>query len=108
MNKKITANEHAIQMEPAIGIAYYPSDADTPTELISRAEAAITLCKTQNNDYAIFDRSFIKEMHRRKRIAQELNDAIDANLIEPYYQPIIDIQTGKCVSAEALSALATS
>ena len=24
VNKKITANEHAIQMEPAIGIAYYP------------------------------------------------------------------------------------
>lgn len=102
IQKSIVVDKHNFKLDPSMGVAYYPSDANQPGELISRAESALALCKEKNNYYAIFDRSFIKEMHRRKRIAQDLDSAIEAHLIEPYYQPIIDLQTGKCTSLEAL------
>ena len=80
--------------------------ADTPTdgeELLRNADVAMYAAKEQGKGAV---RLFEPSMHGRllERLALEsgLRQAVERSELEVYYQPTVDIATGRCVGAEAL------
>ena len=87
----------------SIGISF-SKDANTSVEdVIREADTAMYQAKSNGKGcYQVFDPSMHKKVQDRLRIDSEMRDGISKNEFENYYQPIVDMETGRVVALEAL------
>ncbi len=52
--------------------------------------------------YVIYDNSLLNETTRRKHLASDMIMALEHNAMELYYQPIVNLENGRCEAVEAL------
>ena len=94
---------HSINVSTSIGITCFPHDADTDEEILINADQAMYASKNSGrNRYTFFTDSMRDERIERSQILQDLRVAVDEDQLELYYQPIVDVKTGRVVKAEAL------
>ncbi|SER01633.1 PAS domain S-box-containing protein/diguanylate cyclase (GGDEF) domain-containing protein [Amphritea atlantica] len=87
----------------SIGIALYPSDAMTLEALMKNADQAMYAAKEEGrNRFHYFTPEMEAVAQQRRRLLNELREALDLQQFEVYYQPILDLQNGRVVKAEAL------
>lgn len=87
----------------SIGITLYPTDGTSQVELIKNADQAMYLSKRNGRDcFSYFSAELNTLAIERLKTINELRQAITLNQLEVYYQPIIDLHTGKIKKAEAL------
>ncbi len=87
----------------SIGIAMYPDDADTPNDLLNKADQAMYAAKKQGrNQFCYFTPAMQAIAENRLRLANDLRTAIAEHQFSLVYQPIVDLATGKIEKAEAL------
>lgn len=87
----------------SIGLALAEDD-DQPADVLRHADAALYQAKANGRARVeVFDASMRTALLQRADNEQELRDALLAGSIVPYYQPIVDLQTGCIQSAEALA-----
>jgi len=92
-----------VHIGPSIGIAFYPTDADTTEMLIARADAAMHLVKQSGGrKVARFTPGMDAGAGSRLQLESELRAALLLKQFELYYQPKVDIKTRLVRSAEAL------
>ncbi len=73
------------------------------TEMFQAADAALHQAKELGrNRVQVFHRELLTRIHRRVEDEQSLRQALDAGEMIVYYQPVVDLQTQRVVSAEAL------
>jgi EAL domain-containing protein (putative c-di-GMP-specific phosphodiesterase class I) len=71
--------------------------------LVSYADQAMYAAKQAGrNSFNFFTRSMQEQAQQRLYLVNSLRDALEKNQLEVYYQPIIEVSTGKAVKAEAL------
>lgn len=88
----------------SIGFAIYPDNATSYLELVRKADVALYQTKLNGRGAVTSFNSEMDEIAENKlRIEQGLRDALLKGQIEPYYQPLIDINTGKLCSLEILA-----
>jgi EAL domain-containing protein (putative c-di-GMP-specific phosphodiesterase class I) len=92
-----------LQIEVAIGIALYPQHGDTADILLQHADIAMRLAKSEAGGYSIYDPADDPYSLRKLRLYGELREAIKGDALTLFYQPKIDLGTGKVSSVEALA-----
>ncbi|MGL4713014.1 MAG: putative bifunctional diguanylate cyclase/phosphodiesterase [Shewanella sp.] len=103
LNLPIQLNEHAIHPAASIGISIYPEDGNTAEDLIRHADIAMYSAKAAgSNQWAFFKQQMTERAAVRLRTEASLHDALKNNEFLLYFQPKLDLQTGKVTGCEAL------
>ena len=94
---------HEARVSASIGIALYPYDGDDAPRLVQRADQAMYRAKHSGRScYSYFTPTMQAESKKRQMMTGELHRALSARQFELYYQPIVDLKTGRIRKAEAL------
>ncbi len=94
---------HYLRVTCSIGIAVYPDDGEDGETLLKNADIALYQAKYRGrNNYQHYNHNFNSQAHQRLDIENKLYSALENQEFVLYYQPIIDIITGKIVKMEAL------
>ncbi|WP_429058079.1 putative bifunctional diguanylate cyclase/phosphodiesterase [Aeromonas jandaei] len=102
LKQDMVFDNYPFRLEVGIGIAFYPVDSDKTQELLSRVEQALFHSRKTHVPYVIYDNSLLNETARRKHLASDMVMALEHNALELYYQPIVNLETGRCEAVEAL------
>jgi diguanylate cyclase (GGDEF)-like protein len=87
----------------SIGVAYYPTDANSADSLIARADAAMYCAKQRGrNNVQSFAEGMDAVTIGRVTLESDLHAAIEAGQFELHYQPKAETESGDVYSAEAL------
>jgi len=87
----------------SIGIAMYPTDGDNLPSLLKSADSAMYEAKDSGrNRFQFFTKALSETAKRRLEIDNALRGAINRDELELYYQPQLDINSGKLIGCEAL------
>lgn len=87
----------------SIGITLYPNDAKTADELVKNADQAMYVSKNGGrNRFSYFTHSMQEKALAKLKLASDLRNAIENKQFSLFYQPIVDLSTGKIHKAEAL------
>ncbi|RDE22670.1 EAL domain-containing protein [Motiliproteus coralliicola] len=90
----------------SIGIAVYPKDCQSPTQLLQYADLAMYRAKDEGRSrFSAYSSEHSRLIQRRLKIEALLRRAIDDELLEVHYQPIVSLAQGKTVGIEALLRL---
>lgn len=85
------------------GISVYPDDADNADELLRYADMAMTDAKKGGKNNVMLYRSVMRDKFMtRINLQTHLNDALDRNIFEMYFQPQFNVNSGELRGFEAL------
>jgi diguanylate cyclase (GGDEF)-like protein len=87
----------------SIGITLYPDDTADVETLFRYVDSAMYYAKQQGrNNYQFFSVNLTEKAVWRMSIENDLRKAQERNELELYYQPQIELASGKIIGAEAL------
>ncbi|MBV8666368.1 MAG: EAL domain-containing protein [Burkholderiaceae bacterium] len=103
MQGAFALSEHQVHVSASIGIAVYPDHGETIDDLLRHADMAMYQVKgTGKNGFSFYDQSMTDASFQKVDLENNLRRALDKGELEMYYQPQVDIRSGKIVGAEAL------
>ena len=97
------SNSTPVIINASIGITLYPDDSDNAQGLLRKAAIAmLDIKKSENHHFRFFEKNMNNEITKQLEQEQKILNAIINQQFEFYYQPLVDIKTGKITGAEAL------
>jgi diguanylate cyclase (GGDEF)-like protein len=96
-------NRQELFITGSVGIALFPQDALQDADLLTHVGLAMAQAKLRGrNTYAFYSPETNARSFERLGLETALRKAIAKNELELYYQPKVEIATGRIVGAEAL------
>jgi diguanylate cyclase (GGDEF)-like protein/PAS domain S-box-containing protein len=103
LQKPFDLDGHVVHISASIGIAVYPGDGETIDELVRHADMAMYQVKALGkNGVGFYHDSMLDMSHQKIALEQALRRALENGELEMYYQPQVDVATGRIVGAEGL------
>tara|TARA_R110000751_G_scaffold299347_1_gene410027 strand:- start:100494 stop:104942 length:4449 start_codon:yes stop_codon:yes gene_type:complete len=103
MARPFIINKQEFVLGASLGIAFYPEDGSNPQELLKNADTAMYFAKNSGgNKYQFFSGEMNQNAVRQLQIENLIRHGLKEDLFTVFYQPKVDIATGKLVSMEAL------
>jgi diguanylate cyclase (GGDEF)-like protein/PAS domain S-box-containing protein len=104
LNKPFYLNQgDEIHITASIGISLYPQHGDDPDVLISYADVALSQAKAEGRGcFAYYSEELTLAARKRIELETRLRKAIEQQELRIFYQPQIDIDSGRIIGAEAL------
>lgn len=94
---------HEFYLTASIGISIYPEDGNDIHILLRNAETAMYKAKELNkNNYQFYEEQMNTMVLRKVSMENELRHAVENGEFVVFYQPQIDMKTGKMAGMEAL------
>ncbi|WP_347986622.1 EAL domain-containing protein [Methylomonas sp. AM2-LC] len=92
-----------VRIGASIGISLYPQHGDNPEVLMDHADTALYRAKDQGRGcFAYFSEQLTLSVREHIELETRLRRAIQQQELCLYYQPKVDICTGRIIGAEAL------
>jgi diguanylate cyclase (GGDEF)-like protein len=96
-------NGHEVTSSASIGIAIGPLDHDAPETLLKNADLALYRAKEDGrNTFRFFEPAMDAALQKRRRLENDLRNALRKNQLYLDYQPQFDLVNGKLTGYEAL------
>jgi diguanylate cyclase (GGDEF)-like protein/PAS domain S-box-containing protein len=92
-----------ISATTSVGVSLFPDDGGTSSDLVQKADSAMYVAKQKSgNAYQFYNAQINERTVRRQRTERLLRQAVQLNQLELLFQPLVRVDTGKIVGAEAL------
>jgi diguanylate cyclase (GGDEF)-like protein/PAS domain S-box-containing protein len=96
-------NEQELSISVSVGIAMYPEDGTNFETLLNKSDIAMYQAKEAGrNTYRFFNEGMNKSASEQLTTTLGLRKALELGQFVLYYQPQVEISTGRLVGAEAL------
>lgn len=103
LKQPILISQYQLYCHLSMGIAIYPQDGETPEILLKNADIALYRSKDAGgNQYQYYNSSMNLRNTELLQMETSLYQAIKENQLHLYYQPQVNISTGKITGMEAL------
>lgn len=104
LSKPIEVNGNELVVSGSFGIAIFPEDGKDLATLMRHADIAMYQAKeTGKNNLCFYDENIDSNKFERLTLESKLRHAIENDIIEIYFQPLIDGRTGQLNGAEVLA-----
>ena len=101
--KAFRIGAHRLFVSASVGIAVYPEDQEAPQDLLRAADSALYQAKGEGRGcFRFYTADLDARAHRRLELANALRTALGQKEFEVFYQPQIDLASGRVVGVEAL------
>lgn len=102
-NEPFTMKGYDFHITASIGISVFPQNGNTPNELLANADTAMFHAKKSGkNQFVIYSDELNPQSHDKILLEASLRKAIELDELVLYYQPKIDIKSGRIIGVEAL------
>ena len=99
----INIGEHELHVGVSIGITLYPLDGRDSETLVKNADMAMYRAKNAGrNNYQVFSPNMNAEALKRLEMDRALRKALERQEFVLYYQPKVNLETGRMFGMEAL------
>ncbi|GAB1432007.1 hypothetical protein MASR2M29_06320 [Spirochaetota bacterium] len=103
-DKDIELDGKLYQIKASLGVACWPKDGNSASELLTATDVALQTSKDSGKNTILH---YTEKLHRARKgksnFEADLRKALDSGLIHVNYQPVIDIAKGSLESVEALA-----
>ncbi|MCC6208829.1 MAG: PAS domain S-box protein, partial [Gammaproteobacteria bacterium] len=97
------SNSAEVRIGASVGISLYPDHGQTAQDLLQQSDTALHLAKSKGRSCArYFSDSLTQTVRMRVELEARLRHALAQNELRVYFQPQIDIGSGRISGAEAL------
>ena len=87
----------------SLGVSFYPHDGQQPHDLLKHADAAMYHAKEEGrNQFRLFDTSMHEQAAQRLELETDLRHALEHGEFELFFQPQLDLGSGRIFALEAL------
>lgn len=95
-------DDQSVKVAASIGIAV-SDGGDSPDEALGAADLALYAAKRKGSGhYAIFHPAMIMDAEGDRRLEADLRRALERDEVQLYYQPVVELATGRLLEVEAL------
>ena len=95
---------HEVSVGATLGVAMAPGDGNDADTLMRRADVALYRAKDNGRGrFAFFEAGMDERVHERAALENDLRIAIKADVIEPHFQPLVQLGTGEVLGYEILA-----
>ncbi len=102
-SEPIAIGGHEIHPGVNLGISFYPYDGATPKDLVQRAGIALNHAKAdKTSNLRFFEQEMNDVLLSKIALTNDIRRAIEREEFELYYQPQLDLASGKITGLEAL------
>ncbi len=99
----LLSNGQEVRIGASVGISLFPEHGATPVELVQQADTALYQAKAEGRGrFKYFSEDLTRSARARMDLEVRLRRAIDKGELRVFYQPQVNIETGRIIGAEAL------
>jgi len=101
--EEIIFEKNHLFISASIGVAQFPNDASDAYNLLKHADAAMYEAKERGgNQYYFYNEALTQKAYAQIKIAKEFRRGIKQKEFVVYYQPQVEMETGRLTGMEAL------
>ena len=103
VQRPVRHEDHELYVSASVGISLYPQDGQTADLLLQNADAAMYKAKHEGrSNFQFYTADMTELAFERVLMETHLHRALEKEQFVVYYQPQVDLLTGKLIGLEAL------